>query len=481
MIRVVPVFRVLGGLLIGMSLMMTPSLLLNMAAPDYDAGFFILGIVVALFTGLTLLLLSASNEPFDLSRRQAFMITGLSWLVLPAFSAIPFLGEGLTYIEGYFESASGLTSTGATVITGLEFRSPGILLWRSMMHFIGGVGIVFLGIIVMPFLRVGGMQLFKTESSDQSDKIFAKGLDLARWIASVFVGLFFLCAMAYAALGMSAFDAINHALTTVSTGGFSTHDASLGYFNSPAIEWVSMIFMIAGALPFVAYIRFLRGRRDALFSDTQVRGLILFLALASLVMALTHANVNNVDFLDALRVSAFHVTSIVTTTGYATEDYQLWGPFAVGAFFVLTYVGGCSGSTSGGIKVYRMQILAKLAMAHLSRLVSPSHVIVVSYGSRRVDDDIAIGILTFLAAFLISTAVFTVMLAWIGLDLVTALSASVACMSNVGPALGPITGPAGTFAPLPESAKALLAVAMILGRLEFFTLLVMVTPAFWRG
>ncbi|MEQ8751267.1 MAG: potassium transporter TrkG, partial [Amphiplicatus sp.] len=337
MIRVVPVFRVLGGLLIGMSLMMTPSLLLNMAAPDYDAGFFILGIVVALFTGLTLLLLSASNEPFDLSRRQAFMITGLSWLVLPAFSAIPFLGEGLTYIEGYFESASGLTSTGATVITGLEFRSPGILLWRSMMHFIGGVGIVFLGIIVMPFLRVGGMQLFKTESSDQSDKIFAKGLDLARWIASVFVGLFFLCAMAYAALGMSAFDAINHALTTVSTGGFSTHDASLGYFNSPAIEWVSMIFMIAGALPFVAYIRFLRGRRDALFSDTQVRGLILFLALASLVMALTHANVNNVDFLDALRVSAFHVTSIVTTTGYATEDYQLWGPFAVGAFFVLTY------------------------------------------------------------------------------------------------------------------------------------------------
>lgn len=471
----------LGWLLIGLALMMGPSLIADMASVRHDASYFMIAAVTSLFSGLTLLLLSSSDETFDLSRRQAFLITGLSWLVLPVFGAIPFMGIGLTFIEGYFEAASGFTTTGATVLVGLDHLSPGILLWRSMTQFIGGLGIIVLGILVMPFLKVGGMQLFKTESSDHSEKIFAKGLDFARWIAGIFIGLVILCAFLYAAVGMSAFDAVNHAMTTVSTGGFSTHDASFGYFRSPAAEWVASFFMMAGGLPFVAVIRTLRGRRDALLSDIQARGYILFLFVAALAVALNLVWTNVADPDDALRLAVFHVISIVTTTGYASTDYQLWGTFAIGAFFLLTFIGGCSGSTAGGIKIYRIQILWKLAMAHLTRIVSPSHVVVVSYSTRRVDDEVAFAILTFLVAMLVSAAAFTLVLAALGLDLVTAVTGSVTCIANVGPGLGPVIGPAGNFSTLPDSAKAVLSIAMILGRLEFFTLLVMLTPAFWRG
>lgn len=471
----------LGWLIIGLSLMMTPSLIADVASVEHNASYFLIAVVTSLFTGLTLLLLSASDETFDLSRRQAFLITGLSWLILPAFGGLPFLGIGLTYIESYFEAASGLTTTGATVIVGLDSLSPGILLWRATLQFVGGLGIIVLGILVMPFLRVGGMQLFKTESSDRSEKIFAKGLDLARWIAGIFISLVMLCAILYAAFGMSGFDAVTHAMTTVSTGGFSTHDASFGYFQSPSLEWIAALFMMAGGLPFVAMIRTVRGRRDALFTDIQARGYILFLFIASMALALNLVWTNNVAFADAIRLAAFNVISVVTTTGYASTDYQLWGPFAIGAFFLLTFLGGCSGSTAGGIKIYRIQILWKLAMAHLARIVSPSQVVVVSYGSRRVDDEVAFAILTFLVATLVSAAAFTLVLAALGLDLVTAVTGSVTCIANVGPGLGPVIGPAGNFATLPESAKAVLSIAMILGRLEFFTLLVMLTPAFWRG
>lgn len=479
--RALPVFRVLGWLLIGLALVMAPAMIADLASAAHDASFFMMAMVIALFAGLTLLLLGGSNEAFDITRRQAFLITGLSWLVLPVFAAVPFLGIGLTLAEAYFEATSGLTTTGATVISGLDDLSPGILLWRSSMQFVGGLGIIVLGILVMPFLRVGGMQLFKTESSDQSEKIFAKGLDLARWIAGVFIGLTVVCAILYAAFGMSAFDAVNHAMTSVATGGFSTHDASFGYFDNPAVEWTAVFFMAAGALPFVAVIRTLRGRSDALFTDIQARGFILFLAIASLTLALHLAWTGGIGFGDALRLAAFNVVSVVTTTGYASADYQAWGPFAVGAFFLLTFIGGCSGSTSGGIKIYRIQILWKLAMAHLTRIVSPSHVVVVSYGTRRVDDEVAFAILTFLVAMLVSAAAFTLVLAALGLDLVTAVTGAVSCVTNVGPGLGPIIGPAGNFAPLPDSAKAVLAIAMVLGRLEFFTLLVMLTPTFWRG
>jgi trk system potassium uptake protein TrkH len=481
LLRILPVLRVLGGLLIGLAGMMAGPLAYDLFNREPSASWFIAAMAASAVVGAALLILSASNEPFELTRRQAFLTTGVAWLMLPAFAAVPFLGIGLDFVRAYFEAASGLTTTGSTVLVGLDSAPRGILLWRSMLQMIGALGIVVLGIIVMPFLRVAGMQLFKTESSDSSEKVFAKGLDLARWIAAIYVGLIGICAAVYAALGMSAFDAVNHAMTTIATGGFSTHDASFAYFDSAAIDWTAVAFMTAGGLPFIALIRTIRRSRAALVRDIQAQGYCYFLLAASLLLAITRTTTSEADFGEALRQAAFSVVSIVTTSGYATTDYQTWGAYAVGAFFILTFVGGCSGSTAGGIKIYRIQILWMLATAHLTRLVTPSQAVVVSYSTRRVTDEIEIAILTFLVAMLVSTAVITTILAFMGLDLVTAVSGAATALANVGPGLGPIIGPAGNFSSLPDGALAVLSLAMILGRLEFFTLLVMLTPAFWRG
>jgi trk system potassium uptake protein TrkH len=481
LLRILPVLRVLGGLLIGLAGMMAGPLAYDLFNREPSASWFIAAMAASAVVGAALLILSASREPFELTRRQAFLTTGVAWLMLPAFAAVPFLGIGLDFVRAYFEAASGLTATGSTVLVGLDSAPRGILLWRSMLQMIGALGIVVLGIIVMPFLRVAGMQLFKTESSDSSEKVFAKGLDLARWIAAIYVGLIGICAAVYAALGMSAFDAVNHAMTTIATGGFSTHDASFAYFDSAAIDWTAVAFMTAGGLPFIALIRMIRRSRAALVRDIQAQGYCYFLLAASLLLAITRTTTSEADFGEALRQAAFSVVSIVTTSGYATTDYQSWGAYAVGAFFILTFVGGCSGSTAGGIKIYRIQILWMLATAHLTRLVTPSQAVVVSYSTRRVTDEIEIAILTFLVAMLVSTAVITTILAFMGLDLVTAVSGAATALANVGPGLGPIIGPAGNFSSLPDGALAVLSLAMILGRLEFFTLLVMLTPAFWRG
>ena len=481
MIRLIPVLRILGGILVGVALLMVPPLVIDLATEVGAASHFIPGFVATAFAGATLLVLTAGRETADMTRRQAFLTTGLVWTAMPVFASIPFLSKGHNFFDAYFETVSGLTTTGATVFVGLDALSPSILLWRSLMHWVGGIGVVVLGIIVMPVLRIGGMQLFRTESSDQSDKIFGKGYDLVLWIAGVYVGLTFLAFVSYAALGMSLFDALNHAMSAVATGGFSTHDASIGFFRSPEIECATILFMAAGALPFVAYIRAIRGRRRDFFGDIQVQGFVAFLACVSLLLAVTLVANSERDFLESLRLSAFHVVSIVTTTGFVSDDYSAWGPHAAGAFFILTFIGGCSGSTAGGIKMYRLQILLKLAHAHLQRLISPSRTVVVSYSTRRVDDEIEIAILTFLVAMLVSTALITAILAWLGLDFVTALTAAATCLNNVGPGLGDSIGPAGNFAQLPDSALAVLSLAMILGRLEFFTLLVLLTPAFWRG
>ncbi|MGE0181771.1 MAG: TrkH family potassium uptake protein [Parvularculaceae bacterium] len=433
------------------------------------------------FSGLALIALSPSSGSFELTRRQGFLLTALAWTILPAFGALPLLGSELSAADAYFEAVSAMTTTGSTVMTGLDREAPSILLWRSLMQAIGGVGVIVLGIIMMPFLRVGGMQLFHTESSDRSEKIVAKAFDLAAWIFGVFVALTMACAAVYHILGMHWFDAINHALTTVSTGGFSTHDASFAYFDDASLMWAATIFMLAGALPFVAFIRFARGKYRAFFTDIQMRGFLTFLAAAILLVALTRFVRSEIPFLQSLTTSAFNIVSVVTTTGYASEDYQLWGPFAVGVFFILTFVGGCSGSTAGGVKIYRFQILGRLAAAHLSRIVSPSRVHPVLYHDRKVEDEVAFSILSFLVILLFSLIVSTFLLAWLGVDLLTALTGSATALANVGPGLGDVIGPAGNFATLPAAAKWILSFMMILGRLEFFTVLVLLTPAFWRA
>lgn len=486
MVNIVPVFRVIGALLIAFAAFMLAPLLVATDLLIQPGASFILSALVTAFAGLTLMALSPQRGNFELTRRQGFLVTALSWTVLPVFGSLPLvMGAGLSMTDAYFEAVSAMTTTGSTVMTGLDQTAPPILLWRSLMQGLGGVGVIVLSIIMMPFLRVGGMQLFHTESSDTSDKIVAKAFDMSVWILGIYAVMVLICSGFYKIFGMTWFDAFNHALSTLGTGGFSTHDASFAYFsdstNFVALLYTSVIFMIAGALPFVAFIRLAKGNWKGFLTDIQLRAFLMFLLSVIVLIAVTRTLRGDVPLAESFMHAAFNAVSIVTTTGYASEDYQLWGPFAVGAFFILTFVGGCSGSTAGGVKIYRFQILAGLAGAHLSRIVSPNRVHVVLYHDRRVEDDVAFAILAFFGVMLFSLIVSTFLLAWIGVDLVTALTGSAQAMANVGPGLGEIIGPAGNFQSLPGAAKWVLSAMMILGRLEFFTIFVLLTPAFWRA
>lgn len=482
MLAITPVFRVLGTFLIAFAAFMLAPLLVAPSPLVQPGAAFVLSALATSFCGLVLIVLSPQGGgSFEMTRRQGFLVTALAWSILPAFGALPLMGQGLTFTDAYFEATSGMTTTGSTVMAGLDATAPSVLLWRSLMQGLGGMGVIVLGIIMMPFLRIGGMQLFHTESSDTSEKIVAKAFDLAIWIAGVYWGLVALCAIAYKIFGMTWFDAINHAMPTIATGGFSTHDASFGHFHSKPLLWVSIVFMVAGALPFVAYIRLVKGNLRGFLGDIQMRAFLLFLASVVLLIAVTRVLRADIGFGEALTGAAFNITSIVTTTGFASEDYQLWGPFAIGAFFICTFLGGCSGSTAGGIKIYRFQILGSLAAAHLTRLISPNRIHAVLYHDRKVEDEVAYSILAFLVALLFTLMLATFIQMWVGVDLVTALTGAAQAFANVGPGLGDVIGPAGNFASLPDTAKWVLAAMMILGRLEFFTVLVLFTPVFWRS
>jgi len=465
--------------------LMAVAMLLPMAV-DYADGHssglvFAVSAMVTLFIGVLMVLFAYDRRPVRAGLREAFLLTTLCWTLVSAFAAMPFIGLGLPIADAVFESVSALTTTGATVITNLDGQPRGILLWRALLQGIGGLGIIVVAILILPFLRIGGMQLFQTESSDRSEKVVPRAYQLVSSICGVFVTLLLACMITFMLLGMTPFDAICHALSTVATGGFSTHDQSFAYFQSRALHWAAILFMICGALPFVLYIKCMRGDPEVLWRDTQVRGFLLLVSTAALVLATWLVLARGMHFVDALHLSAFNVVSIVTTTGFTNSDYAGWGPFAVGVFFLLLFVGGCSGSTSGGIKTYRLQVASLLARSHLQHLISPHRIVTLLYNGRRLPEDVPFSVVAFLALYMTTIGLFTVVLAAMGLDLVTALSSAATAISNVGPGLGPIVGPSGTFADLPAGAKWVLSFAMLLGRLELFTVLVLFRPEFWRG
>jgi trk system potassium uptake protein TrkH len=476
-----PVLYIIGYLLCGLAAVMLIPAAVDFAVANAESAAFLASAGTTGMVGGLLLLSTRRGEALELSVRQGFLLTAGSWLVLPAFSALPFLGTNLSYTDAVFEAVSGITTTGSTVLAGLDSLPPGILLWRSLLQWIGGVGIVVMAIVLLPFLRVGGMQLFRTESSERSEKVVASAFSLVAWITSVYVGLSVACAIAYRLTGMSWFDAVNHAMTTLSTGGYSTHDASFGFFTSSAAQWISVLFMLAGGLPFIAYIRLVRGDRGALWQDPQAKVFVLFLAVVAVAMALWLSESRGLPLHDALRLTAFNVVSITTTTGYASDDYTAWGAGAVGVFFVLIFIGGCAGSTSGGIKVYRHQIIWHIIRVQLLRMATPNRAAPTRYAGKRLAEDIPPAVLAFVAVYLATVALFTPVISMFGIDFVTAFSAAAQAVGNVGPGLGEIIGPAGNFSTLPDAVKWLLSLAMLLGRLELFTILLLFDPEFWRA
>ena len=463
----------------GLATAMLVPAIVDVAAKNADWQAFVFS---ALLTGLPGLLLSIAvggSLSKGLDTRQTFVLTTLAWATLPAFGALPFLWLGVGYADAVFEAVSGFTTTGSTVLSGLDDLPPGLLIWRSIMQWMGGVGIIVMAIVLLPFLRIGGMQLFQSENSDRSEKIVSRSVELIRLLGLAYLFLTVLCAIAYLATGLELFDAVNHAMTTIATGGYSTHDASFGYFTNPASGWVAVVFMIIGALPFVLIIQALRGQPLVLWRDPQVRALVGFLAIVSLALTIYLGVKMRFPFDEALLRATFNVISIVTGTGYALGDYTEWGAPVIGLALLLKFVGGCTGSTTGGIKVFRFLVFFGTVRAHLRRMVRPNRIMSEEYGGTRLTPELSFSVLAFLVVYLGSVGVITMALSLFDLDLVTAMSAAATSVGNVGPGLGPVIGPSGNFAPLPDGAKWLLSFAMLLGRLELFTVLVLMDPDFW--
>lgn len=432
-----------------------------------------LGLAVALAT---------QGRPPAISVRFGFLVVNLLWLTTCLVGTVPFMASSLEMgiADAFFESVSGLTTTGGTVIVGLDGLPPGILMWRALLQWMGGLGVIAFGIFVLPLLNIGSLSYFNIESSSTDERPFARFSTYAVSLIVVYAAITAACTILYAAAGMTGFDAVTHAMTTVSTGGYSTHDASMGHYaGNLLVLWIGVVFMFIGALPFTILILFIaRGRLDALF-DPQIRVFGAYLAAFVIAVAIYLRLTTEIPFFEALTHSAFNFTSLITTTGYASSDYSLWGPFVVACAFVATFLGGCSGSTTGAIKAYRFLILFELLANGLRKLVYPNTVLTVRYGDRPVDDDTQRAVVLFIAAFFVIWAIITLLLAATGLDFVTSISASLSNLTNVGPALGNVVGPAGNFYALPDSAKLILAFAMLLGRLEILAVLVIFTPVFW--
>ncbi|MBO2925748.1 TrkH family potassium uptake protein [Metapseudomonas otitidis] len=445
-----------------------------------DIHAFVWSSLATFITGLGLVI-PGRPEQAHLRPRDMYLLTVSSWVVVGIFAALPFLlTQHISYTDAFFESMSGITATGATVLSGLDTMSQGILIWRSLLHWLGGIGFIGMAVAILPLLRIGGMRLFQTESSDRSEKVMPRSHMVAKYIVAVYVGFTLLGTLAFWLAGMSAFDAVNHAMSAISTGGFSTSDQSLAKWQQPAVHWVAVVVMILGSLPFALYVATLRGNRKALFRDAQVRGFIGLLLVIWLVLGTWYWATTDLHWLDALRHVAVNTTSILTTTGFALGDYSLWGNFSLMLFFYLGFIGGCSGSTAGGVKIFRFQVAYILLKANLYQLIHPRAVIKQKYNGHRLDEEIVRSILTFSFFFTITICVIALGLSLQGLDWITALTGAASTVSGVGPGLGEVIGPAGNFSTLPDGSKWLLSLGMLLGRLEIITVLVICTPYFWR-
>ncbi|MGM0584203.1 MAG: TrkH family potassium uptake protein [Pseudomonadota bacterium] len=476
----------IGLLIAALGGAMLAPMLADLGRGDANWRAFALSGFLTALAGLAMAAASRAGRRRPLNIQETFLLTTVAWLALPVFGALPFMlgAPGASATDAFFEAMSGMTTTGSTVFSGLDGMPRGTLLWRGLLQWFGGIGIVVVAMGFLPALRVGGMQVFRSEAFDTFGKILPRAAEIAMSISRIYVALTALCALAYSACGMTAFDAVVHAMTTISTGGFANYDASLGYF-PPAVEYVSSLFMVLAALPFVRLVQLSAGTARPLISDTQVHGFLISMALFALALTFYRTATDPPEGLAGLeghfREVLFNIVSIHTGTGYASENYESWGPFPVAAFFLAGMIGGCAGSTVCSVKIFRYQILASAMLAQIRRIHSPHGVFTTRFAGRPVGEELVSSVMAFLFLFFMTLAVLAVAMGMMGYDTVTSVSGAATALANVGPGLGEIIGPAGNFAPLSDGAKWLLAIAMLVGRLELMAVYVLFTATFWRG
>jgi len=444
---------------------------------------FISSSFVTIFIGI-LFILANLEKDLKLNLRQTFLFSTLAWVTVAIFGSLPFVlsSQTFSFSDAFFESMSGITTTGATIISDLDNSPKSILLWRAIMQWLGGIGIVVMAITILPLLKVGGMQLFKMEGPDSTEKILPRTIEVAAIIISTYVILTLFCGFFYWVFGMTVFDSICHAMTTIATGGFSTHNDSIGFFKNSNIEIVASLFIVLGSIPFISYLKFSQGNKKIFFQDVQIKGLIYLLAFSILVMFLYLLFINyESNFFEKLRISSSNVISILSGTGYVTDDFGLWGKFSLIFFLFLMFIGGCAGSTACGIKIFRLQMLLIFLKNQVRKLIYPNSVIITKYNNHKISDDFIRSVIIFIFSFLFIFLIIAMLLSISGLDFVTSISGAASSISNVGPGLGEIIGPDGNYKSLPDLSKWILATGMLLGRLELFAVLVLFFPSFWRN
>ena len=473
------VFFTLGILQIILGVSMFIPIIVQFFYSEIDSSFFGSSIVTIIFG--TLFFLSNLDHDKKLNLQQAFLLTALSWISIAVFGSLPFVFSSieLSITDSFFESMSGITTTGSTIISDLENAPKGLLLWRAILQWLGGIGIIVMAITLMPIMNVGGMQLFKISSNDSSEKILPKSKEIALRLIYIYSGLTALCAFTYWIFGMGKFDSLTHSMTTIATGGFSNYNESIGYFNSLPIEVSSMFFIILGSIPFIAYIKFISGNKKIFLNDIQIKTFLKIIIFTVIILSIYLLFSNHENF--SLRSIFFNTISILSGTGYVNAEFDRWGSFPITLFLALMFIGGCAGSTACGVKIFRIQILYLFILNQLKKIIYPKGVFVIKYDQSSVDEKFIASIISFIYFYIVIFFILTALLSLTGLDFITAISGAATSISNVGPGLGPIIGPNGDFSSLPDLSKWILTVGMILGRLELFAILVLFLPSFWKN
>ena len=473
------VFFTLGILQIILGVSMFVPIIVQFIYAEIDSSFFGASIVTIVFGAL--FFLTNIDHDRKVNLQQAFLLTALSWLSVAVFGSLPFIFSSMemSITDAFFESMSGITTTGSTIISNLENAPKGILLWRAILQWLGGIGIIVMAITLMPIMNVGGMQLFKISSNDSSEKILPKSKEIALRLVYIYSALTAVCAISYWIFGMGKFDSLTHSMTTIATGGFSNYNQSIGYFNSVYIEISSMVFIILGSVPFIAYIKFLNGNKKIFISDGQIRSFLKIIILSIIILSFYLFLTNNENF--SFRSIFFNTISILTGTGYINAEFDSWGSFPITIFLALMFIGGCAGSTTCGIKIFRIQILYLFILNQLKKIIYPKGVFLIKYDQNSVDEKFIASIISFIFFYFVIFFILAALLSLTGLDFITAISGAATSISNVGPGLGPIIGPNGDFSSLPDISKWILTVGMILGRLELFAILVLFLPSFWKN
>ena len=474
------VFFTLGILQIILGIFMIIPIITQVIYGEFDSSF-VIALIITFIFGI-LFLISNLDHDKKINLQQAFLLTSLSWISVAIFGSLPFFFSklDLSFTDSFFESMSGITTTGSTIITNLELAPKSILIWRALLQWLGGIGIIIMAITLMPIMNVGGMLLFKVLNNDSASEVLPSSKEISIKLIFIYLSLTLLCGASYKFFGMNVFDSLTHSMTTIATGGFSNYNDSIGFFNSAKIETIAIIFIILGSIPFISYIKFIAGNKKIFLTDSQINTFIKLIVISIVILYLFLIFKNGNFSFSYLRSITFNVVSILTGTGYVTKEFDQWGSFPLFYFLILMFIGGCAGSTACGIKIFRVQILYRFILNQIKKVVYPRGIFIIKYQNNNVNDKFLASIIYFIYLYIIIFFILTALLSLTGLDFITSISGAATSISNVGPGLGSIIGPNGNFSQLPENSKWILSLGMILGRLELFAILTLFLPSFWK-